>query len=408
MILTLIIVSLAVAALVVSWIARRTPLHPLFWLPPFAFAYTCAYTISRKIDIGVYGPYELKLLVMGFVAFASALIAAAVMAKIIPYKQLTPVEVQNRLCRPFRLELIIFYSLCAVTGCILVWLLSSGYASKRELNDYFLSEYRFVVSIWVVFIVFSVRQIWICFSQNKLLNQHVIIAGIWSILYWLIMGQREAIFGLGLVWLLLFMYQVNTKYRVPLLFGAILAFSAIEPVTASFKSVLIGEQRITELRAEDLLYPAPYSGATRNCEILIENNIEIPTQDLLRRELLRPFSIMGVGQQTLSMSAWYNLVLREQLGIGGSSGWGFTMVGSGLLLGGFVGIAGMFLVYGGVLGGLFKFANSSFFWATIYLYVIPLSVYVLRQDFAYFLSAVGKQAIIPLAIFTVIDWIVRR
>lgn len=408
MTLTLIILLLAAVALIVSWTARRTPLHPLFWMPPFAFAYICAFSISRRIDVGVYGPYEGKLLLTGLVGFTCALFAAAFVSKLIPYKQLTPVEIQDKLCRPLRLELFIFYFFCAVTGAILLWSLSSGYSSKRELNDYFLSKYPFIVPLWVVFIVLSIRQIWICFSKNKLLNQHVIIAGIWSVMYWLVMGQREAIFGLGLVWLLLYMYRVQMKYRVPLLFGAILVFSAIEPVTASFKSVLVGEQLITELRAEDFLYPAPYSGATRNLEILIENNIEIPAQEVLRRELLRPVTIMGLGQQTLSMSNWYNLILREQLGIAGSSGWGFTMIGSGLLLGGFLGIAGMFLVYGGILGGLFKFANSSFFWATIYLYVIPLSVYVLRQDFSYFLSSVGKQAILPLAFFTMIDWVVRR
>jgi len=408
MLITLFILIMAIAALVVSWSARHTPLHPLFWLPPFAFAYICAFSISRKIDVGVYGSYDDKLLLMGLVGFASALIAAGLVSRLIPYKQLTPVEIRDKLCRPFRLELFIFYFFCAVTGAILLWSLSSGYASKRELNDYFLSQYPFIVPLWVVFIVLSIRQIWICFSRNKLLNQHVIVAGVWSLLYMLVMGQREAIFGLGLVWLLLYMYRVQMKYRVPLLFGSILVFSAVEPVTASLKAVLMGDQPISELRAEDFLYPAPYSGATRNLEILIENKIDIPAQDVLRRELLRPVTIMGFGQQTLSMSAWYNIILREQLGIAGTSGWGFTMVGSGLLLGGFAGIAVMFVAYGGILGGLFKLANNSFFWATIYLYVVPFSIYVLRQDFSYFLSSVCKQAILPLAFFTMIDWVVRR
>lgn len=413
MILTLLIVTLAIAVIAISWLARSAPLHPLFWLPPFAFGYTCIFSISKKIDIGSYGPYEGRLLLLGSIAFTSALLAAgfasrrSAAARLNPV-QLSPAETQVEERRGFVFEIPLFYSLCTLCVLSMVYALASGYVSKRELNDYFMQDHPYVAHLWIVFIVLSIRQVWLCLSRRKLFNTHLITVACLATLYWLVMGQREAIFGIGLVWLLLYMYRISEKYRVPLFYSAIIAFTVVEPITASFKAVLVGDQRLIELRFEDYLYPAPYSGATRNLEVLIDYGVKVPPQEVLHRELMRPISVMGFGRSVLSMSAWYNTELREDLGIEGTSGWGFTLVGSGLLLGGIAGIVFVFLAYGTIIGLLFRFSTNSFFWITIYLYVIPFSIYVLRQDFSYFISSVGKQALIPMVFLTFVNRLIDR
>src|SRR5690606_29654021 len=114
-----------------------------------------------------------------------------------------------------------------------------------------------------------------------------------AVLAWLVLGQREHLFGFGLIWLLLAMYRLTGAQRLCVLWAAVIAFAMVEPITQNFKSFLVGERRHDVLRREHFLYPAPYSGAARNLAELFQTDMTISRSEVIRRELLRPMRIMG-------------------------------------------------------------------------------------------------------------------
>lgn len=404
--LTLSIFAIMCAAVLTTVFARHQPSSPLFWLTPFALFYAVSYSLSEVVDTGSYNVMTGSLILMNVVGFVAAL-SAAWLANRVP----SPFVKANSAprvfdTRPFAFETQLFYVVCLVCCFSFVVAIQSGFVNKREVADTMFSATSVLPRIWVLFLVMSVRQLLLCASAGKLFNTHLLVSIAISVFAWLMLGQREHLFGIGLVWLLIGMYRIPSQFRTPLLWGAILAFSFVEPTTQNLKSTLIGGNT-KNLRETTLLYPTPYAGTTRNIMIIKDAEVEITTTEVIRRELIRPFNAFGRGAQVMSMSQWYNDVVRARLGIEGSSGWGFSLIGSGWLAGRYLGIAGLFILFGTVIGGLYRLSHRSLFWGSIYGYIIPLSIYVLRQDLSYFINSVIKHALIPMLILALINSVMR-
>ena len=289
--------------------------------------------------------------------------------------------------------------------------LTSGATSKRELVDNVTGQGFAINLLWAIFHILSIRVI-IRAKHRPVRSLFPLLAiVIVGLLSWLVMGQREFIFGFGLVGVLLYIHMKPGFRAIGIYLIVIAGAIVIVPVTQSFKSVFLGQDRSIVSSLDDL-FGAEFMAPGRNLAVLLGHRSMVEPSmrglPVLVQEVGRGLSVATIGTQFTSLNRWFNGEFRPSIGLGGSSGWGFTLIGAGWMVAGSVGVAVYFYFLGMGLSVLYASALKSPYWFSVYLVIAPIIVYTLRQDLSYGLGALLKQALLPLLLLLLAHSVVRE
>ena len=140
-----------------------------------------------------------------------------------------------------------------------------------------------------------------------------------------------------------------------------------------------------------LLLSNEFISASRNFYSLllygVEHNIYFLFNDIIRA--FTP-SILLPSLDIQSTGSWFNKIYRVENDFYGTSGWGFSIIGTGYLVGGWWGIILITSIYSFVLSILYNMRIKSVYWYVFYLLAFTTAIYVIRGDMANFLSQVFK------------------
>lgn len=95
-------------------------------------------------------------------------------------------------------------------------------------------------------------------------------------------------------------------------------------------------------------------------------------------------------------STWYH----ENILVGATSGYGFSMVADGYMEGGILGVIFMFAILALIVKEIYKRSRRSFLFLIAYIIVIPIFMYSIRASFLYFIGYFIKYIGVPLTLLS--------
>jgi hypothetical protein len=212
-------------------------------------------------------------------------------------------------------------------------------------------------------------------------------------------GERDIVFRLVIVLLLLlFDRGYYTGFRLFSFFAFVVL---ITPITQTLKAVLLTGNLDLFIGGfwHDLLY-GEFISSSRNLEYILINKSNVDVDSVISKEI---WGFLGYGGNAVS---WFNSVFRDEIGMMTSSGWGFSLIGTFYLAGGFFGVLASYFVFGVLFSMLNNLRKKNVYYYSIYVCLIPVFIYCQRADFANFLSLSIKYILIPVLILFIIRGVV--
>lgn len=382
------------AAFCMSVAYRKTPLHPLFWFPVFMALYGCWYYLfletagagARENDI-----VFLRASLLAMVAFAVP-VAILVKARNMPGIRNS---VTSRFSpNDFAHDKIIGWIFLAALAVYIGWVIITGSTSKRAIKDS-LTGITAVIAALVLsgVMIMAVRSIVVHYycATPRALPMWLYAAA--SVIVFLILGEREVLFGLAILWFLVNAQMKPSKRIVFFFYTCVYAGVFFAAASQGLKAAILGEIVWNRVLFESVFH-SEFAAAGRNFSYLAQGpNGLITGLTVVVTELKRVVLSVVPGQGTPSMAEWFNQTYRAYLGVDGRSGWGFTLVGSGYLAGGMTGVACYFFFLGLFLSAIVNWARSSDLAFVAYLCTVPTLIYVMRQDMSYLINFYFKFAL---------------
>ena len=179
----------------------------------------------------------------------------------------------------------------------------------------------------------------------------------------------------------------------PLLAVGILAVSILVPIVGDLRGTVLASSN-SEVRSLtwEIVFANEFHAPGRNLETLLYYGVEHDSSYLLNellRAVLSPF-----GDELMTSSQWFNEIYRPKMAFNDASGWGFTMVGTGYVAGGALGVFAVMFFMSVVLQILYQKRFKSTYWYCFYLAVIVSSIYCIRTDLSSFLSNIKIAAMV--------------
>ncbi|MFY8285226.1 O-antigen polymerase [Pseudoalteromonas sp. SSMSWG5] len=263
---------------------------------------------------------------------------------------------------------------------------SSGATSKRDVQ----SEIGVLASLGnfcalmllVLFYLNLVRSI-----KFKFFNQVTVSTFFILLFYMLLTGERDVFFRLCFSLLVVY-FAYSKTLNLKKIFLIFLAVVVLVPMSQALKAILINSDELSVGTVSTaLIFSNEFVSASRNLYALVYFGVDFGASYLLN-DVVRAFipSLFFSDVNIHSTVSWFHNVYRPSNGFDGQSGWGFTIVGSGYLLGGYFGV---FLIAMLVSLSLVFFYNrkyKSILWFVFYLMLLMTSIYTIRTDVANFLS----------------------
>ncbi len=227
-------------------------------------------------------------------------------------------------------------------------------------------------------------------KSNFLLDYKLIFFLFLCLFYMLLTGERDIFFRIGFILLIIYFdKKQNATFLKALL---IISLSVlIIPISQGFKAVFLSGTININKEGLELLLSNEFISASRNFYSLllygVEHNIYFLFNDIIRA--FTP-SILLPSIDIQSTGSWFNKIYRFENNFHGISGWGFSIIGTGYLVGGWWGIILITSIYSFVLSVLYNLRIKSIYWYAFYLLAFTTAIYVIRGDMANFLSQVFK------------------
>lgn len=379
----------------VSLCRNGSLLSPIIWFVPFNLAYSIPYPIYVYFFLG--DTVHLKeFIFISFVSlFAFSIVNIYSSSDRVDTKLNFEVE---SITRKYILILSILVLLVAL------YAISIGVSSKREYLNAAKGDVvlRFIVIAHVLSFSYFFYLVNKSLAIGKLyIDRYFFVVLVAMFLLFAIMGERDFVFRLFLVAFLLYCHLRFASTRFILFFMLVVAIFLL-PITQFMKGFLVTGLSLADSNAfdfESILF-GEFASSSRNIHMLITYDWQYDYGYSLFTDLLRSLPVFGGGFS--STTQWYNEVYRVNHGIGGTSGWGFSLAGQGLITGGYLGVFVVFFLVGIISRIINSFAMKSSLSLAVYLVFISAVIYALRADLANLLSQGIKNpifALISLLIF---------
>lgn len=268
-------------------------------------------------------------------------------------------------------------------------ILSSGASSKREILDSLstikmLSDFALLILTVLVFI--RAVRVGLLFYRDIA----ILLYMLFCVFYVLLTGERDILFKVLFGFLIIY-YDQRKNFNFFKMIGIFAVLVFVVPISQYFKGVLLVGEVAFDRVGWDLILYSEFMSASRNFYSLlvfdVDQNISFLVSDVFRAFV--PTMLVG-DTNVQSTVAWFERVFRPENGFSGTSGWGFTIVGFGYMIGGFSGIVLIMVFYAWLLALLYNLRWKSLYWYAFYILALAAFVYVLRADLANLLSLLFK------------------
>ncbi|WP_379865413.1 O-antigen polymerase [Marinobacter sp. M5B] len=264
----------------------------------------------------------------------------------------------------------------------------SGANSKIEANQLnpikVISDFIF----WVLIAIAALRAIRL--KAGLIKDLWLCLFTLTCFFYLIVTGERDIFFRLIFI-LLVVHFDKKRNASFLFLLSLMLSVALLVPVTQAFKAVLLSGNLSLKSFGLFSIFSNEFISAGRNFYSLVlfgvEHSAEYLGNDILRAFLPSPIAV-DLGVQ--STGSWFGSHYRVENDFSGSTGWGFTLIGQGYLVGGFIGIAIISFIYALIIGTLYNYRTVSIYWYVFYLFALATSIYILRADLANLLSQTLK------------------
>lgn len=278
-----------------------------------------------------------------------------------------------------------------------------GYSSKVQMRaegDVFFSIGVHFVRYLTFFSIIYLSKKFLC--KEKDYKSVLIITIISLTMFTLFTSERDAIIRYGFTLLLLFFCFgiIKRKHLLIIMPLGILAMVLSVIIKHYFLRNTVNEG--TGNLFYDFLYSDFYA-AGLNLQYLLDREwtkgyFGINT---LFTEFFSPF-LIGINKPNLDH--WFNYEVHT----GAFKGYAFTLVGTGYVIGGYVGIILVFIIVGVLLRHMYNKANTNIYWLSAYIYLSSTIVFAIRQSLQTITSSIVKHILLSIILCMIIDAYVRK
>lgn len=286
-------------------------------------------------------------------------------------------------------------------------IIKSGAGSKREILDNLsavkiLSDLALLVVTVLVFL--RAARIGRAFCFDLFIIGYLGLC----LFYVLLTGERDILFKVLFGFLIIYFDQRRSFgfFKMVVIFSALVL---VVPISQYFKGVLLSGEVAFDRDGWDLILYSEFMSASRNFYSLLFFGVDQDISFLLS-DISRAFvPTMITGETDVQSSvAWFERVFRAENGFSGTSGWGFTIVGFGYIVGGIFGIVAIMVFYASLLGALYNLRWRSIYWYAFYILALAAFVYVIRADLANLLSLLFKISGLAMMLVYLAHLMMRR
>jgi oligosaccharide repeat unit polymerase len=284
-------------------------------------------------------------------------------------------------------EEIIFYFLFSALIILSFMLANSGATSKIDLNS---SSSVKGLSVFLFLMLTSATLMHVTrLEKNPIFDYKFQMFVILTIYFMLSTGERDIALRFLLLSLIIY-YDKRQSASFILVISILVSIAFVVPILQSFKAILLTDVLVLKEFSFNMIFSNEFISAGRNFYALlfygVEHDFNFFFNDIIRG--LAPSFILP--DDIVSTGAWFGREFRTENGFDGTSGWGFSLVAQGYLIGGSLGILFIMSLYSFVISALYNIRLKSIYWYVMYLLALASSIYVLRADFANFSSQVFK------------------
>lgn len=356
--------------------------HPLCWYPPFFSLYSCSYAILYMN--GYVTRYGYSKWNIGY-----SLIALTVVVLILPTKSIQLKEKKSEVTKS-EINLsaieIALNCLLVLTIIAIIYTLRSGFVDKGDIlkNGGLLINITFK-AVYMVLMLFAYCLFMKLKNGAKISPVWVLKTVLTVVLFSLVTGERNYMFQIVLISFVCLSLFDKLSKKIILLF--IPAAIVIFPLTHVFKYYILSGQTAVMFNWDEVFFKfldGEFVSASRNLQILIQNGLKDYFKGFA---LLNDFASCFVDME-FSNQHWFNGTFFP----GSATQYGFTLVGEGFMNGGIIGIIIVFAIVGILMRLLYVNANKNAYFTVIYMYMVPLFIYVTRADIGNLISPMIKYA----------------
>ena len=372
-----------------SVVYRTAPLHPLFWFPVFLALYGSWYYLLLETAGFVVGPQDQLFLECNIIAL---LAFALPVAALVPKNSFSGIALSPR---NFALDKFSGWIYMSILALFMAWVVLSGASSKRAIKGSLNEGMSLIAAMALIGImIMAVRSIAVRYYCPKPKTLPVLAFLMTAIGVFLVLGEREILFGGGILWFLVSSEKTRRKKVVLYFYALVLAGVFAVAASQGLKAALIGQVNWERVFFESVFY-SEFTSPGRNFGILASmGSGDLSGWAVVATEFQRFLFSVVPGENVVSMSEWFNQAYRADLNIDGSSGWGFTLIGSAYLAGGKWGVALFYFFIGLNVSLILRMARCSNIFFISYLCIVPTLIYTTRQDLSYLLNYYFKYALL--------------
>lgn len=379
------------------WCLRRGVMHPLVWWPIGFLLYAIPYPIILLIE----GRPSIasEVMSLNWVALAASIVGISLIAD--PLRNSHGAANQwGAAWQPGadKSVLRLMIMTCLLLACMAAALAAaSGIATKRD----FLNLSNEVVWLRLIMLALvAVALLPALMIQRRdqsrgfggALELSLYAAAL--LLVVAVTGERDYILRLGVAALFILYFPNRAPTRTRFIVLILSAWPLIWLSAALKPGVDVASLGYTGL--ESILY-SDFAASGRIIAFLIEQGAVPGSANTLSSafERLLPFGMAGGSTEVLGGGGqWFHNVFRPDVGQGGVSGWGFSLVADAWISGGYPAVLVIFFIIGIWIALLYRFAYRGPMWFALFVFSSSNFVYALRADLASVLAMNIKFALV--------------
>ena len=266
-------------------------------------------------------------------------------------------------------------------------LLRSGYSGKTAMKQANIIYYRIGVYVARYLTFFSILRVCNCIRIKKKYWIKIILPGVAVLAFGFSTGERDAFIRFFIVFLfILFSAGVIKKRHFVILIPVtmIMLTLSVELKYYFLRGTLNGSFSLNNL-LEGFL-SSDFSAAGRNMQYLIDRpwTKSYFGISMLFTELLYPILPSSV---KTNPDYWFNYVVH----VGGYHGNAFTLVGTGYVIGGTLGVISLFIIVSFIVRWLYKRSTKNIYYYSAYLYGITIVMIAMRGSLSSIVGCLLKE-----------------
>ena len=375
--------------------------HPLTWFGPVFWLYSAAYPLLALSGLYAYDVFLQQALGLHAIAFAAFSVPL--------YGRVTRLDVSHWSVRGCRLRAELAWLgavlLLPLVAVLIVRLTALGVTTKGEL----LSSGGQSLGMLGAALQLATFLLTVLVTVMLRLQRSVLsIAGLAFAVFATVLvytGERDYLLRFMVVLVLLWWdFYRRPKLSTLVVLGALVL--ALLPLLQALKAVALGGATDYQFEAAAII-GQEFRVSTQNTWFVLKQNVAdmLPTPFAsLAMDLKRALMPQVLGIEAVSTNAWFNDVVLFNV----ASGRGFSLVASGYLAGGAIGVAVLYHLVGWLVRALYVYRGRTYLHLTIYALAAPLLMYVQRGDLSSLLAPALRALLLPSIAFMLLVEYVRR